>query len=585
MKKILLSIVAFLCLILQLPTNSLILNAADSQEDIMIYKLVESNEDLILGKNFVIVDESLSYAMIKDDANSNFDPTPILNFKENGTNYVKISEKAQTFKLGVGAIENTYSFQNDLGYLTNFDYLTEVEEKSSWNITFDNGFTLSNCYYTNGLYFDTEKMQFTSVKKDTFLKSLLYIQCELDEIDSISLKDDLNAEILSLKEADALAKEVNEIFTTDKYLIQGTISGISNYTYGNLFITDYWDNTLYIYGVWCDKGNTRYDSIPNESKPGIGDKVILYGTLGTYANLPEMKNSWLITYQPHDHLYKYKYDETYHSKVCSFCQDEINKTEHTLIEETVEPTCAVDGYKLIHCDCGYYQRETYRATGKHSMTLIEYNWSNDHLKCYATCTCSVCNYSTRHNAIVTVTNPSKQCEVPGILRYTATFSSSSLTTQIYDVDVARLPHDYKVTSHKWAEDYSTCTIKIVCQNNGVHQSEYVIKPTTSTLKPTCTNDGEITYIASLTAFNYTTRISETLPKTGHKIFTKNTGYFPGKLQVRLEHECIYCDYKETEFVSMFTYFTSKNDEGCKGSTTSFIAILSLLGLLVLKKHK
>lgn len=585
MKKILLTIVAFLCLVLQLPNNSLILNAADSQEDIMIYKLVEAYEDLVLGKSIIIVDETLSYTMIKNDANSNFDAAPILNFKENNISYIKITDSAQIFKLGVGVVENTYSLHNDLGYLTSTNYIMNVEEKSSWDILFNETATLSNHYYINGLYFDKEDLQFTSVTNKNYISSRIYIECDLDEVNKITIVDDLNAEILTLKDADELAQRAKESYTKEKYLVQGTITNIKNYEYGNLTIKDHFNNTLYIYGVWGDKGNTRYDSIPDESKPGIGDKVILFGTLGTHRNVSEMNSSWLITYHPHDHLYKYKYDETYHLKVCSICQDEINKTEHTLIEETVEPTCALDGYKLIYCDCGYYISETYNATGKHSMTLIEYNWSNDHLSCYATCTCSVCNYSARHNAIVTITNPSKQCEVPGILRYTATFSSSSLTKQVYDEQVESLPHNYYISSHKWGDDLSTCTFTLVCRNNKNHTKDIIVKSHSSRTNPTCTDNGQINYTATLEEYGFSVDFVKVIPSLGHKIVTKNTGYFPGKLQVRLEHKCLNCSYSKTEYVNMFTYFTSKNGGGCKGSTTSFIAILSLLGLLVLKKHK
>ena len=588
MKKILFILVAFLCFILQLPSNSFVLNADEAQENVMIYKLVESDEDLVLHKKIVIVDETLSFAMIKNDTRSNFDSTAILNFKENNVSYIKITNSVQTFKLGVGAIENTYSLHNDLGYLTSTDYIMNVEEKSSWDILFNETATLSNHYYTNGLFFDKEDLQFTSISNKNYISSRIYIECDLDEINKITVVNDLNAEILSLKDADELAQRAKESYTEEKYLVQGTIISINNYEYGNLTIKDPFNNTLNIYGVWGDKGNTRYDSIPVEAKPSIGDNVILYGVLGTHRNISEMKSSWLITYQAHEHSYENKYDDDYHYQECIICEYATEKEEHIYNHIVNEPTCYVEGNTLYYCECGKNYTTNYVAAKNHPNYIVSYKWGKDHLSCQAIINCLDCLSEFTVNSRITKNIISGQCESEAVIEYSATFPPYDhyiFETQKYEETVNVLQHNFRLESFSWSEDHTKCTLHIVCQINKEHKKEIEVQSTISEVKSTCEYEGRITYRAINEQYNFYQNFVVILPKIEHEIVTKNTGYFPGTFRVRLEHSCINCSYSKTEYVDMFTYFTSKNGEGCKGSTSTFITLISILGLLILNKHK
>ena len=66
----------------------------------------------------------------------------------------------------------------------------------------------------------------------------------------------------------------------DKYFVKGTITEIVQTTYGNMYITDEYGNTLYIYGV--NQNGVRYGELSD--KPKVGDTVILYGKMKNYVN-------------------------------------------------------------------------------------------------------------------------------------------------------------------------------------------------------------------------------------------------------------------------------------------------------------
>ena len=101
-------------------------------------------------------------------------------------------------------------------------------------------------------------------------------------------------EIITIAEAIAICQQTGETQTTEKYYIRGTVSEVWNETYGNLNITDGTD-TIKIYGTYSADGSTRYDKM--DSKPTVGDEVLLYGVLVNYkGNTPEMVDAWIIDF-------------------------------------------------------------------------------------------------------------------------------------------------------------------------------------------------------------------------------------------------------------------------------------------------
>jgi hypothetical protein len=110
---------------------------------------------------------------------------------------------------------------------------------------------------------------------------------------------------ISIEEAIALgtAQEHNT-YTEEKYYIEGTVTGLYNTTYGNMYITD-GTNQICVYGLYSEDGTVRYDKM--EVKPVDGTKVVIYGVIGQYNGAPQFKNAWLMeivggeTPAPHEH--------------------------------------------------------------------------------------------------------------------------------------------------------------------------------------------------------------------------------------------------------------------------------------------
>ncbi len=91
----------------------------------------------------------------------------------------------------------------------------------------------------------------------------------------------------------ALGKEHNT-YTDGKYLVGGIITEVYNTTYGNMKITDEKGNVLTVYGTYGADGANRYDAL--EAKPVAGDYVVVFGILGSYNDVAQMKNGWIISF-------------------------------------------------------------------------------------------------------------------------------------------------------------------------------------------------------------------------------------------------------------------------------------------------
>ena len=123
-------------------------------------------------------------------------------------------------------------------------------------------------------------------------------------------------------------------YTTEKYYVSGTITEVTNTTYGNLYITDGNGNTFLIYGVYSEDGATRYDKLT--VKPIKGDVITVYGTLGAYGQTIQMNAGWLTAHTPHTHDYA-PATCTAASK-CTIC-DDITGDPLGHIDENADNTC------------------------------------------------------------------------------------------------------------------------------------------------------------------------------------------------------------------------------------------------------
>ncbi|MCD7858833.1 MAG: metallophosphoesterase [Firmicutes bacterium] len=99
------------------------------------------------------------------------------------------------------------------------------------------------------------------------------------------------ADILSLGEALGAGE-----MTTQGYLVQGTVTAISNTTYGNLTIADETGAELYIYGLYDSTGTVRFDSLSEQ--PQVGDTILVYGCVQRYvsgsSSTVEIYHGWLM---------------------------------------------------------------------------------------------------------------------------------------------------------------------------------------------------------------------------------------------------------------------------------------------------
>ena len=110
--------------------------------------------------------------------------------------------------------------------------------------------------------------------------------------------------------------KAHNAYTSEKYVLAGTITKIDNTQYGNMYIKDSEGKEIYIYGLYSDDGKVRYDSM--SYKPVAGDIIIVNGVLGKYNSSVQMKSGWLISCTAHTHNFT---EATCSSpKTCELCK-------------------------------------------------------------------------------------------------------------------------------------------------------------------------------------------------------------------------------------------------------------------------
>ncbi len=111
-----------------------------------------------------------------------------------------------------------------------------------------------------------------------------------NESSSSSSSYDFDYELTTVAEAIEIANQ-HQTATTERYYIFGTITEISDATYGSMTIEDE-TGSIYAYGTYSADGVDRYSVL--ENKPQVGDQVVLYSTLVMYNGTPEIKSGWIV---------------------------------------------------------------------------------------------------------------------------------------------------------------------------------------------------------------------------------------------------------------------------------------------------
>ena len=86
--------------------------------------------------------------------------------------------------------------------------------------------------------------------------------------------------------------QAQESYTEEKYLAGGIIVEVQNDKYGNIVIADEYGDSLLIYGTYLD-GQKYGDA---ESKPVVGDYVVVCGVVGQYKGTAQIKNADILSF-------------------------------------------------------------------------------------------------------------------------------------------------------------------------------------------------------------------------------------------------------------------------------------------------
>ena len=114
--------------------------------------------------------------------------------------------------------------------------------------------------------------------------------------------------IITVKEALLIGNQYDkDKYTSEKFVIEGTIISIESEQYGNLYIEQDGEKIL-VYGLYSEDGKIRYDSL--DVKPLVGDYIKVKGAIGKHDD-PQMKNGWLVEHVAHEHKYE--------NHVCTIC--------------------------------------------------------------------------------------------------------------------------------------------------------------------------------------------------------------------------------------------------------------------------
>lgn len=184
----------------------------------------------------------------------------------------------------------------------------------------------------------------------------------------------------------------------------------------------------------------------------------------------------------------------------------------------------------------------------HVYDKVRYTWTEDHAKCTASRTCTVCDAVDSEEATATKSVIPATCTTDGKYQYTATFTKNYFTTQTFDGEnIPKLGHDWKERTWTWTQKGDSWTVKLVLACNRVGCTETAEPKVTLTSKvtiePTATKVGERTWTATATQDGQTfTSIKKTeIPKKGSDYYYGATLYFETNGGSKIDAVTVYTD--------------------------------------------
>ena len=153
---------------------------------------------------------------------------------------------------------------------------------------------------------------------------------------------------------------------------------------------------------------------------------------------------------------------------------------------------------LILAGCGK-NNSSGSSTHTHRWGEPSYAWENNYANCVAE---RVCLDDASHNEKEMVNSVYDEitpvtCEADGVGRYTATFTNTAFKTQIVNVTLAAIGHEWGEVTYTWADDNSTCTATRVCAHDDSHVETETVDSSYEVITPaTYKADGEGRYTAT-----------------------------------------------------------------------------------------
>ncbi len=138
------------------------------------------------------------------------------------------------------------------------------------------------------------------------------------------------------------------------------------------------------------------------------------------------------------------------------------------------------------------------------------------------------------------------------------------------ITVDPLGHDWGEPTFTWSEDYKSVVATFVCGRDETHVMEITATVTTETTDPTCTEDGEVVYTATveLDGETYTDDRSVTLPAMGHTWGEPTWEWSDDHKTATATFTCTECG--ETYTVTDEAILTETNEDGTVTYTATVI---------------
>ena len=184
---------------------------------------------------------------------------------------------------------------------------------------------------------------------------------------------------LTITEAIALGtSKAHNGYTSGKYYVTGVITEVYQSTYGNMYIADENGNILTIYGTYSADGSVRYDAMT--VKPVAGDTVTIYGIVGQYNGVAQIKSGWITQHIPYVPEVTPEPEPESEFLVVATCDcgdrfadanedalcDVCKAHAHRYLMVVTEPNCTQQGYTNYTCSCEDSYTDNYIAvSGKH----------------------------------------------------------------------------------------------------------------------------------------------------------------------------------------------------------------------------